>query len=223
MNILVLVSFYPDDQIKYQGIFFQDQVYALSSRHKITLVYPFVNYSVFNILPKYSLNEIRINDNLKEIRIEIWKSLPVYNQLNYLMLSQRIIKNICKKEKIDIIHGHFAYPISFLSYLLSKSLNIPYCITEHSSNFEKGFRTRIHRFLGLTGLKNANGLFASGELLAEYLGQLFKKEIKVLHNTINLNKFNLKQKSNDVPLNIGFLGVLNDDRKGFRSFAQSII
>lgn len=214
MNILVLVAFYPDAKVKYSGVFFKDQVQALSSKHYTVLVYPYVNHTKFSILPEYSLSEVIVGNNLKEIRIEISRTIPVYNQLNYFIVTFKLIRCLARKEKIDIIHGHFSYPISFLSYLLSKSLKIPYCITEHSSDFNKGFRTRIHRFLGLLGLKSANGIFSSGELLADYLGQLLKKEVKVLHNTINLDKFNLDVKSDIVPFSIGFLGILNDNRKG---------
>jgi L-malate glycosyltransferase len=222
MNILVLVAFYPDAKVKYSGVFFKDQVEALSSEHYTVLVYPYVNQAKFSILPEYSINEAIVHNNLKEIRIEISRTIPVYNQINYFMVTFKLIRHLAKRDKIDIIHGHFAYPISFLCYLLSKSLKIPYCITEHSSDFNKGFRTKIHRFLGLLGLKSANGIFSSGELLAKYLGQLLKKEVKVLHNTINLDKYNLDVKSDIMPFSIGFLGILNDNRKGLDLLMEAL-
>lgn len=222
MNILVLVSHYPDEMQKYRGVFFQDQVNALSLKHHTILVYPYVSNEKFSILPKYILNEVVINNNLKEIRVEIFRSIPVYNQFNYFLIAFKLIFEFCRREKIEIIHGHSAYPISFLCYMLSKSVHIPYCITEHSSDFHKAFRTRIHKFIGLWGLRHAHGVFSSGEFLGAYLRQLLNKEVKVLHNTINLDKFKLKNRSDHLPFNIGFLGILSDNRKGLDLLLEAL-
>lgn len=214
MNILYLVSYYPDAISKYKGIFFKDQVNALSLGHKTILAYPFVNYHKFSLIPEYSLSEEVINDNLKEIRIEISRSFPVYNQLNFFLVSQKLIVEICKKNHIEIIHGQCAYISSFLGFLISKRLNIPYCITIHSSNYKKLFRTRVHKFFGMIGLNNAHGLFAPSQTTAGYISKYFGKEGKILPNTINVNRFANKKKENNQLFNIGFLGRLTDNGKG---------
>jgi len=54
MNILVLTHSYPDLKNKWRGIFVQEQVRALSSKHNLIVVYFKVDYSHFAPFSHYS-------------------------------------------------------------------------------------------------------------------------------------------------------------------------
>lgn len=212
MNILILVPSYPDQNNTWKGIFFQEQAKALSKRHKIHVISVSVDYQSKISFCKYTFRNIS-KKNLIETRVKVARSFPIYNQLNYFITSFFLIRNILKKEKIDIIHCHFAYPIGVLGFLLSKYFKVPYVITEHASKFENRFKSIIHKMLTLKVLKKADKIIAVGNSLKKEIEKYITKPISVVPNVVNVSKFYSKKRYTN-NIDIGFLGALNGERKG---------
>ena len=220
MNILILTPSYPDKKNIWSGVFFQEQAKALSKRHNVFVVSSQVDYGKFSPCFNYKLTKTKKN-NLVEYIIYVSRSLPIYNQFNFLATTYFIIKKLFKNQKIDIIHCHFAYPPGIIGYFLMKHFNVPYVITEHASNFENRFKTFVHKRLVLKALKNAEGIIAVGQSLKHEINKYTSKQIRVVPNVIDISKFKLKINKGKF-INIGFLGQLNDHRKGLDILLKAI-
>jgi len=149
----------------------------------------------------------------KNIKIEINHS-NVFNFCStkkYSFLPLKKIKEIIRKEKIDVLHCHL-----FRSYIFAYLLKIFYfpkikiIIHEHGQIFEKNIFYKI--FLLITNKKI--DLFiacshATRKLLIKFLPKLNKK-IEVLHNFVDLDYFNIDNKI-DTSLDREKLGLDKDD------------
>ncbi|ENN95978.1 group 1 glycosyl transferase [Methanocaldococcus villosus KIN24-T80] len=71
-----------------------------------------------------------------------YKNIHIYNVpylkrfrgVSYLINAYRVSKKIIDKEKIDIIHSHYAFPQGCLGGLLKKRYGIPHILTLHGSD-----------------------------------------------------------------------------------------
>ena len=224
MKVLLLTSFYPDEDNPYAGIFFKDQARALSLQHYVIVASVSVDYNKFRWRSGYYIKKNKVNNNLTEFIIKIYRHLPYINQLNYLYRAYKAIRKIVKTEKIDIVHAHFAYPAAYLASLLKKNLHTPYIVTEHSSDFNKGLRTIFHKKLAIKGLQEANKVYASGDYLAKFLSINYGITTGILYNGIDIKRFKLRRKRElSDPVRIGFLGTLNELRKGLHILLQALV
>ena len=141
MNVLVLPSLYPDNQNPLDGVFFKEQVEALSKRG--------VNITVLSI-KIMSLSAIKSNKRKLGLNISIENGVKVYRYYTYnyfpkvtelyLRYYSYLIKKLTKKiirenPNIKLVHIHSAIDAG-IAYNLSK-VNIPYIITEHSSKNQR--------------------------------------------------------------------------------------
>ena len=144
MTILVLTHSYPDSSHKWRGIFVQEQVRALSTKHDVIVVYFKVDYSHFAPFSDYSFLK-KVKGRVTEYEVIINKSFPVITQVKYLSGTFRFIKaEILEKTRIDIIHGHLSYPGGFLGAIIQQKKRIPAVLTEHS-RIKSYFRSRVHK------------------------------------------------------------------------------
>jgi L-malate glycosyltransferase len=225
MNVLILTSWYPDEQNKINGNFIQDQAIVLSIEHNITVVSVKINESHF--APFCNCSRVHKNDlGFDEFLIRVSRSFPVYNQLNFFITAFREIKNLVKDKKVDLIHCHNAYPSAVLGYFLGRLLRIPYLVTEHSSTFTH-FRTPFHKYLSLFALKHAKSIITVSNFNAEIIRKATGLKVEVVYNVLRTEKYtpDLSQKHKPgQSINIGFLGGLNTDVKGLdillKAFAQ---
>lgn len=220
MNILILSPNYPDEKNIWNGIFFKEQAKALSQIHKIYVVSASVNYKTKISFCKYKFTSYD-EKNLYVKQLYIARSLPVYNQINYFLTSYFFIKKLMKGKKIDIIHCHYSYPIGVLGYMLSRYFKVPYIITEHASKFENRFRSIIHKKLALKSLEKADQIISVGNSLKKEMEKYVENSIIIVPNVVDISKFKLKKHFNN-KINFGFLGGLNDHRKGLDILFQAI-
>lgn len=205
MKILFLTPWYPDDRQKNHGIFVQQQALAISELHEVVVISSKVDYSSFGLC-KYSLIETQ-NGKVKEYRILIKRSLPVYNQLNYFFLSTWIALKISKSFKPDLIHGNIGYPGAFWSWLVSRFLKLKYVITEHTL-VTNNFRSFFHRLLALFALRRASVLVTVSSSAAKLLQQHTGRNVEIVPNMIKPESFSIKPFPEGV-VRIGFLGGLH--------------
>jgi len=92
MNILILTPSYPDKKTIWNGIFYQEQARALSKKHNVIVVSSQVDYGKFSPFFNYKFTKSK-EDNLTEYIIYIARSLPIYNQINFLLLFFLLLKN----------------------------------------------------------------------------------------------------------------------------------
>lgn len=221
MNILLLTHSYPDEKNKWRGIFIQEQVTSLSLRHNIIVAYFKVDYSYFAPFSDYSFLK-KQNGKVIEYEVTINKSLPVINQLKYLSNTYRFINNeILKQNKIDIIHSHLSYPAGFLGTIIQKRKKIPNILTEHSW-ISKYFRSWIHKKCVLYALNNSTCILSVSKALKDDIRSFCNRNVIVIPNVIDVNKFCIPEAEKRGILNIGILGGMGNFRKGLDILLKSV-
>jgi glycosyltransferase involved in cell wall biosynthesis len=220
MNILVLTHSYPDYNQKWRGIFVQEQVRALSKNHDISVVYFKVDYSHFAPFSDYTFLK-KESGRVIEYAVTINKSFPVITQIKYLSDTYRFIKNeILSKKKIDIIHSHLSYPGGFLGTIIQEKRKIPNILTEHS-RIKSYFRSWIHKQCVKYTLRKATCIISVSKLLREEIVSLCHRQVVVIHNIVDVDKFEIIRQKHDASLNIGFLGSLKNNNKGLDLLLKS--
>jgi len=220
MNILVLTHSYPDLNHKWRGIFVQEQVKALGINHDIVVVYFKVDYSHFAPFSDYTFFK-KHSGRVTEYEVTINKSFPVITQIKYLSNTYRFIKDeILNHKKIDIIHSHLSYPAGFLGTLIQVKRRIPNILTEHS-RIKSYFRSWFHKQCVKYALRKATCIISVSNALKEEIISICHRHVTVIHNIVDVDKFNLVQTHPGTILNIGFLGGLSNINKGLDLLLKS--
>lgn len=210
MKILFLTPWYPDEKNPNHGIFIRDQAVALSSQHEVIIVSSKVDYKKFGI-KTFEIKE-SFFQNVKEYRLVINRSLPIYNQLNYFLISTQVAVRVAKQWKPDIIHGNIGYPGGFWSWLVSKRINIPFIITEHTFIYNN-FRSFAHKKLTLFALRKAATVVTVSSKAADEIKKYVDRDIQVVPNIVDVSNYSIVPYSQGTVV-IGFLGSLSSTKKG---------
>lgn len=171
MRILVLASWYPDEDNSLNGIFFKEQAEALK---KYGLDIVVLNIKLISI--KYMLKkrkniglDIRNENNINIYRYKSYNFFPKLYKIYikyYSYLLKKCISKIEKEEgKIDIVHIHSAFDAG-IAYAESQ-LNIPYVITEHSSRYHRGIINKTEEKMLYKTFSRANRVISVGKGLAQ--------------------------------------------------------
>jgi glycosyltransferase involved in cell wall biosynthesis len=169
----------------------------------------------------------------KEIKIN-HKNIFIFNSKNkYNPKPLREIKNIIKKEKIEIIHCHL-FKSQFLGWIL-KVLYFPKLKLiqhEHGGIFKNNF---LYNFFINISQKQTDLFLAVSKATKNKLikkGKTTKDKIIVLYNFVDLKKFNKKNIKWSIKKEREKLGIKKDDfvvgfagrlveRKGWREFVKA--
>jgi L-malate glycosyltransferase len=211
MKILMLTSWYPDRLSSNSGIFIQNQARALAKEHEVTVISAKVDYKKFGLC-SFELEETNA-ELVREFRIIIRRSLPLYNQLNHLLITYFVSRKIVLRNRPEIIHASVGFPGAFLGLLLAKLLRCPFIFTEHT-RVSNNFRSSFHKLVTLFALRRADKLVAVSSALAGELKKWSGQEVTIVPNMIYDSQFaQVRISSGEVP-QIGFLGGMNTDVKG---------
>jgi len=143
-HVLILPSGYPSVHSPVLGIFFKLQAQALHEYgHKVGVIYPdfrslrtFSFESLFNHRFQYS----RVIENgIFVIRYNAWNILSAKLRL-YLQckVTLKLVENyITTYGKPDILHSHCALWAGYAAKMVSDRFDIPFVVTEHSSEFSR--------------------------------------------------------------------------------------
>ncbi len=219
MRILVVTPWYPNERNPGAGVFIKSQVKALEINHTLSVISAEVDYSKF-AFSSYSI-EKKLNQKTSEYRIVVKRSFPIFNQLNYLFLIIRTSLQIAREFKPEIIHAHVGYPSAFWAWCLSVFLKVPFVVTEHTRPINN-FRSYIHKWLTIFGLGRASVVMAVSNMLANELKQFIKRDIKVIPNIVETERFNGLPYPDSKVIQIGFLGTLNQPVKGLDILLKAI-
>jgi glycosyltransferase involved in cell wall biosynthesis len=221
MTILILTHSYPDEEQRFRGIFVKEQARSLSELHKIIVVYFKTDYSAFAPFSGYSF-KVNIENNLTEYSVVTYRTLPVINQVKYLKDTYSFLnKEIFTKIDIDIIHSHLSYPAGFLGTLIYKFKRIPNVLTEHTS-VRKYFRSLIHKYCVKYTLISSPEIVCVSNSLKNEILEIHQRDIEVIHNLVDTDKFSIANAVNRNVVNIGFLGSLNTFNKGLDLLLKAV-
>ena len=177
----------------------------------------------------YSLKTSHINNERKN---KIQK-ISIFNLINIILfvlfdVKCKFLKNFLKtKSPIFHIHGMWM-PIPFLSYLLSKKLNIPYVFSPHGGMMPFAFSYHNKRkrlalyFFQKAIFEEAQLIIVASEYEAESIRKYFKnKKIIIIPHGILLPKNNIIHKQNSKRICL-YLGRVNQS-KGIRELLNAWI
>lgn len=149
MHILIIPSWYPQFSGDVGGSFFREQAIALKKvGHSVGVIYPQVRSlkNIKSILKKpYGLtveNDEGVN-TLRWYTANYFPKVKNYNKSHWIKIGLRLFELYVKKYgKPDIIHVHSMLNAGYVAEFINEKYNIPYVITEHSTNFARNLVTK---------------------------------------------------------------------------------
>jgi glycosyltransferase involved in cell wall biosynthesis len=220
MKVLFLTPWYPDEHSPDHGVFVRDQALTILRDHEVWIVSGKIDYGTFG------LSSLSRRDStykgLKEFRLRVKKSLPVFNQLNFFLRISLETLRIARSFKPDLIHSNIGYPGAFWGWTMSTLLKIPYVVTEHT-RITNNFRSAVHKQLTLFGFRKARQIIAVSRWHADEIFRFVAIKPVVIHNVINFEKFPPIAPLRDTrEFQIGFLGHVDTPVKGLDILLQAI-
>lgn len=206
MHVLVLPSFYPQDDNPNKGIFFKEQIDYLSKCGiKIGIVYRedrSIREITISKLKRFHFQTIEYKDGKINGFIKHgWNLIPhkfslgIWNWiLDTVILGKKYIEIFGKP---DIIHAHNACYAGYSAMILSKMYNIPYVVTEHfSGHFNNNIKYFDKIYLKKVYSYSKVNISVSSELkrllVDKYMIDIDK--IKIIPNMVNCSFSNYKPK-----------------------------
>jgi len=198
MKILLLPSWYPDDEKQLNGIFFKEQAEALVKENIEVIVLSINIKDIRNINFKKKLNSLKItNENgVKVYRYNTYNYFPKLQELYlkyYSKLVEKFINEIIINEgNIDLIHIHSALDMG-IAYVKSK-INFPYVITEHSTKYSRNIINKTQKkYLPLV-FNKAEKVISVGKGLKEEIDKYAgNKKVDIIPNLVNMPKKNISK------------------------------
>lgn len=147
MHILWLPSWFPTSAHPLNGIFFKEQLKALSNHGlKIRMIYPDLRrlreFNGFNLIENHFQKSFCREDSLEMVFFHGWNLYPkqIKKQKEaFIKASFSLFQSYIKKfGKPDLIHAQSAFWGAFAAKSLSDAYSIPFIITEHLGEFLKG-------------------------------------------------------------------------------------
>lgn len=185
MHILLLPSWYPKNRNDVSGVFFRDQAIALYNHgHKVGVIAPQLR-SLRTLLTQSSGTRLKTFENDRGIptyRKELLALAPrvpygnywLYKQVARRLMQQYIIEN----GKPDILHAHAAIYGGAAGVELSRELQIPLVLTEHSTGFARGIYKKWQLNLAKKAIE-ASSLCIS---VSPALGDLLTKQFSTINS-----------------------------------------
>lgn len=197
MHILIIPSFLFNNKDKTLGSFFMDQARALKSLgHKVSIIYC-DTYSVkyYSDFINYEEEEVSNVEGIEIYRTR--KFCPfkhgngVYGQKDsFANTILKLYDKYFSKNKPDIIHAHCALWGGYAAYKLSKKINVPYIITEHSTLYmlhPNVLNDKMNILLNKV-FSNAKNVVCVSQGLKELI-QKYCAKIDVIGNVIDCSMF----------------------------------
>ena len=203
MHILHLPSEYPTKDHKLGGIFTKELISQLPKKFKIRTIYIYL-FSAKKVFSSLFLKSFKKYESKKNINIKYFPRFPLiklFNYFSYYYNFKLVFSDyINKYGKPDLIHAHFSEFSSYAAYKTKKEFNIPYFITEHSTDFLDGKFLKNYKKNSLKSLLikkifiNSKHIICVSNQLKKSICKFspnLKKKIKVIPNTILYVKPNL--------------------------------
>ena len=211
MRVLIIPSWYPNENNKVSGIFTKEQALTISKLRKewrigislwgqgenfLFLRNPLEAYSKYRNDRKKKTTSIRnVEHNCMEFLHSCleWSPRLFNGNMREVILANE--KNLLSAQEkfggIDILHAHVSYPAGWIAKLLSNKYNIPYVITEHMSPFpfERYLKNKALSTKVKEPLKEANAIIAVSPYLAQEMLDYGLPEPVIIPNVIDESFF----------------------------------
>ncbi|CAB3288579.1 Glycosyl transferase family protein [Methanocaldococcus lauensis] len=111
--------------------------------------------------------------------------LKKFRGISYLINAYKIGKDIIKKEEIDIIHSHYAFPQGCIGGLLKNKFSIPHILTLHGSDALILKNSAIGKYFFKYAVKNSDKIICVSNYIKNQLNDKIKDKAVVIYNGIN--------------------------------------
>ena len=208
MNVLWLVSWYPNKLNPYEGDFIQRHAVAVSSFCKVTVIY--VSQAGENFDTTQNSHIQKQNENLcekiyffafKKTGVKLLDKI-IYNLKFYKTYKKILSEHIHESGRPGLIHVHVPIKAGLLARWVKKKWNIPYIVSEQSSwynnKYQDSFDNKSSRYKQNTRnvFKSANAITNVSATIGQVLQKLFDlKEVKTIHNTVDVSLFKYTNRS----------------------------
>ncbi|MBX9867368.1 MAG: glycosyltransferase [Burkholderiales bacterium] len=198
MNIVIIPSWYPSKTNSLSGIFFREQASLFAAKYRNCMIHVlYVQNEPFK-LSFDSTIKTSCNNNFHEHTLNTCQILPgrysFFERVNNFFLKKKyetlFLSIINNYGSVDLIHVQSIYNRGSIAKYLSKKFGIPYIIQEHSSAISKGENNNFPQFYKNI-FQDASSVFAVSGAAAQTLQLLIGKDVKVLPNFINDDRFSL--------------------------------
>jgi glycosyltransferase involved in cell wall biosynthesis len=223
VHILIVPSEYPTNDHKLGGIFVKEQKDYLAKHHKIGVIYIYL-YSVRKLFSKLIFQTGQIKKNKDKIII-FFPRIPYFKYINYLIhrfLFIKIFKIYVKKNgRPDLLHVHFSEFSIWSAYIIKKNYNIPYVLTEHSTDFLDGKYNKKYKEKSWVynkikkALVNAKKIIAVSSSLKRSILKHYNLPKKKLTIISNLSLVLKKRKNYKKEIDIIFVGSFDQRKNPF--------
>lgn len=230
MHVVVIPSWYSNDENIVLGSFFKEQAIALKEEGiDVTVCYneifPIYRYDKFlNIFSKKIFKNIE--DGLDTFRYRDFNYL-LHSKRRFLLFSKRIERLINEvlmvKGKIDLLHFHSCFWAGICAPYVKKVFDIPYVITEHTSVVNsKKIKSSYLEYI-YNAYKNADKLISVSNSLKNEMLNILNRDIEVIYNFIDGDIFKvINKKKNVINKKIVFFSLaFLVDGKGFEELIKA--
>ncbi len=231
MHILIIPSWYPNSYNRVSGIFFKEQAEALAAveTNRVGVIVP-QEISVLDIWKtkkfEFGLNIFR-EENVNTYLLQ-YPSIPKLPRLrNSLKLSlfKKLFKKYINEFGIpDIVHLH-SFLNGDLALWIKQNFSVPFVVTEHVSNFERGILTKTESSRATRTFAASSYNFAVSRQLQNFLERHYQSEFDYLPNIVDTHFFTLKkshrEKQGFTFINVAFMNENKNQAMLIDAFAKA--
>ncbi|GAB6168162.1 glycosyltransferase family 4 protein [Clostridium carnis] len=207
MHILIIPSAYPTEDAILRGTFYKEQAIAIKEHgNKVGVIYSETRRVTGINIDTVRKNHFQISETnesgVNTIRLHGWNIFMMRNSIGINLWIKQSIKlfkvYVEKYGKPDIVHAHCGLYGGYVAKIIKDKYNIPYVITEHSSNVLNNNIDGYNKKLLCNGYKNADCLISVSKKLKDKMRKFTNNNIKVIPNIVDTTKFTPKRlKEND--------------------------
>jgi len=218
MHVMFIPSWYANVRNKVHGSFFKEQALALQEAGiSISVAYNEIwpLTLVGKVHEKPGMN-FEVEDGLRTYRYKNYNFIPK-SPLMFKVFNKRmdkLYKEIVKKEgEVDIIHAQSSLWGGISAAYISKKYNIPLVITEHSS-IERGTYVReSYKPIIKESYNIAKKVIVVGSGLKKEIEKFSgRNDIRVIHNLVSLDLFNIKEEKKNKEFTFFSLAFLEGEK-----------
>ncbi|MBU5485487.1 glycosyltransferase [Clostridium sp. MSJ-11] len=198
MKVLVISHMYPSTFNKMAGIFVHQQVKALVEQGcevRVISPVPWAPFPINKVSSKWKrysqIPTKAIMDNIEVFYpryIEFPKGFLFHKSGKFMAKGiDRIVNNIYKDFKFDIIHSHVALPDGYASMVINEKYNVPHIVTIHGQDFQNTINRNLECKKALFEVLNKVDkiITVSSKLKNIVKDEAFFHKIEVINNGID--------------------------------------
>jgi glycosyltransferase involved in cell wall biosynthesis len=121
----------------------------------------------------------------KNVIIHNVPHLKKFRGISYLINAYKIGKDIIKREGIDLIHSHYAFPQGCVGALLKNKLSIPHILTLHGSDALILKNSLKGRYFFKYATINSDRIICVSRYIKNQLDENLKNRAVVIYNGVN--------------------------------------